>query len=280
MDGGRLVADDTPAALKARIAGDVIQLALEADGRARARRGDRPRDARDPRADRRRGGAPRHRRRGRGRRRAAPARARRGGPAPGLRVRPPAVARRRVPHPHRPLAARGGRGHARTRRAPRRRPWPPRPSSSSSARCASCCATPCGWSSGSPSRSSTSCCSARCSRACRGGGLGGDDSWRIFVPGPAHAAGHLRRRLRRLRDHPGAARGRHRAPARDARAAALAHPRPHAGQHGDDRRPGDGARRRRDPVRPRSVVGRRRSPRSSSSACWRSGSPPRRTRWG
>jgi ABC-2 type transport system ATP-binding protein len=29
MDGGRLVADDTPAALKARIAGDVIQLALE-----------------------------------------------------------------------------------------------------------------------------------------------------------------------------------------------------------------------------------------------------------
>jgi ABC-2 type transport system ATP-binding protein len=30
MDDGRLVADDTPAALKARIAGDVIQLALEA----------------------------------------------------------------------------------------------------------------------------------------------------------------------------------------------------------------------------------------------------------
>ncbi len=39
MDGGRLVADDTPAALKARIAGEVIQVALEepdAVGRAEA----------------------------------------------------------------------------------------------------------------------------------------------------------------------------------------------------------------------------------------------------
>ena len=35
MDGGRLIADDTPAALKARIAGDVIQIALEDAGALR-----------------------------------------------------------------------------------------------------------------------------------------------------------------------------------------------------------------------------------------------------
>src|SRR3954447_523860 len=39
MDGGRLAADDTPAALKARIAGDVIQIALtDPDGLERAQR--------------------------------------------------------------------------------------------------------------------------------------------------------------------------------------------------------------------------------------------------
>ena len=71
-----------------------------------------------------------------------------------------------------------------------------------------------------------------------GGGLGGNDSWRIFVPGlllqlaifgAGFAGFGIIQELREGVDRP---------PARHAGPAAVADPRPHAVQHRDDRRAG------------------------------------------
>ncbi len=51
-----------------------------------------------------------------------------------------------------------------------------------------------------------------------GGGLGGDAAWRVFVPGLLLQLAIFGAGLRRLRHHPGTARGRHRPAAGDARA--------------------------------------------------------------
>ena len=210
IDHGTIVADDTADNLKAGVSGDVISLQVR--GRPRRRPAGRRARRIECRANVVEGDrlvltvdARRHRRA------AAAAGARPRPPAAGVGAGAPADARRRVPDPDRALAARDpprpdlltkrsddahrddrgvptadahaaaqpGVGHLRPDPAgPLPRPVRPAARRTSAA--------------------------AGCRRRERVEGV---------RAGPAAPAGHLRRRVRRLRHHPGAARGRHRTPA-------------------------------------------------------------------
>jgi len=105
IDHGKIVASDTPDNLKAQVSGDLVDLEVTEPEKisiaaeklralvGRSRRGRRPARARSPRAGRR--GNPR-----------TPARPRPVRHPPHVHRGPAPHARRRLPHPHRPLAAR------------------------------------------------------------------------------------------------------------------------------------------------------------------------------
>ncbi len=150
IDHGAIVAEGTPDELKSQVGGDVLTVTVAEPGQVadvarlvgQLPGAEAPQVARGPG---RRPGAPRRYRAGRTRARAGP----RG--HHGQRDRePPAEPRRRLPRPHRPVAARR-RGATGRRRAGRRggdRRWAPccaTPARCSGGRCGCRCATRPGW---------------------------------------------------------------------------------------------------------------------------------------